>query len=288
MKQWEMQNEYQNNSRIRFFLGDVRDKSRLSRALDNIDYVIHAAALKIVTSAEYNPFECINTNINGAINLIDAAIDRGVKRVIALSTDKASSPINLYGATKLVSDKLFIAGNSYTGNSNTKFSVVRYGNVLGSRGSFIPYLVNNSNMPYVPITDTRMTRFILSIKDGVELVWKSLEDCMGGEIYVKKTPSIKIVDMAKYLLPEKPHKIIGIKPGEKIHEEMISIHEGAQTYEYDEYYKILPSINSWNMDKTRIKNGFKVDDNFSYTSENNKFWLSKNEFKNLLKNDKFF
>ena len=288
MKQWEMQNEYKDNSKIRFFLGDIRDKSRLLRALSGVDYVIHAAALKIVTSAEYNPFECINTNINGAINLIDAAIDRGVKRVIALSTDKASSPINLYGATKLVSDKLFISGNSYAGNNATKFSVVRYGNVLGSRGSFIPFLINNPNIPYIPITDKRMTRFILSIKDGVELVWKSLEDCVGGEIYVKKTPSIKIVDMAKYLIPNKEYKIIGIKPGEKIHEEMISIHEGPQTYEYDEFYKILPTINDWHLDKKRIKNGSKVEENFSYTSENNRFWLTEKEFKNYLKKDKIF
>src|SRR3569623_156876 len=194
MKQWEMAKKYEGDGRVRFFIGDVRDRERLYRALDGVDYVVHAAATKIVPTAEYNPCECVKTNVLGAINLIDACIDKGVKRVVALSTDKASSPVNLYGATKLVSDKLFVAGNSYSGSHDTRFSVVRYGNVMGSRGSVIPFFVSIKDKGMLPITDTRMTRFMITLEQGVELVWHAFEDMYGGEIYVKKIPSMQVVD----------------------------------------------------------------------------------------------
>ena len=222
MKHWEMAKTYGDDERVRFFVGDVRDKDRLSRALSGIDYVVHAAATKIVPMAEYNPFECVKTNVIGAMNLIDACIDRGVKRVVALSTDKASSPINLYGATKLTSDKLFVSGNSYAGPNDTRFSVVRYGNVMGSRGSIIPYFLSMLNSTTVPVTDDRMTRFMITLEQGVELVWTAFEDMVGGEIYVKKIPSMKISDVASACLPQAKHDIIGIRPGEKLHEQMIS------------------------------------------------------------------
>ena len=202
MKQWEMAKEYQGNDLVRFFIGDVRDKNRLDRALDGVDYVIHAAATKIVPTAEYNPFECIKTNINGAMNIIDACIDKGVKGVVALSTDKASSPINLYGATKLASDKLFIAGNHYAGGKDTRLSVVRYGNVMGSRGSVIPFFMSIKDQKEMPITDSRMTRFMISLDQAVELVWHAFEDMIGGEIYVKKIPSMKITDIARAIAPD--------------------------------------------------------------------------------------
>ena len=197
MKQWEMAKKFAGDHRVRFFIGDVRDKDRLYRALDGVDYVVHAAATKIVPTAEYNPFECIKTNINGAMNLIDACIDKGVKRVVALSTDKASSPINLYGATKLASDKLFVSGNSYAGGHDTRFAVVRYGNVMGSRGSVIPFFMSVKDQGVLPITDERMTRFMISLEEGVELVWHAFEDMEGGEIYVKKIPSMKVTDLAR-------------------------------------------------------------------------------------------
>ena len=225
MKQWEMKKLYNDDPRVRFFIGDVRDKDRLHRALHGIDFVVHAAATKIVPTAEYNPFECIKTNINGAMNLIDACIDNNVNRVVALSTDKASSPINLYGATKLASDKLFTASNSsYAGGFKTKFSVVRYGNVMGSRGSVIPFFMSlKDKQELLPITDERMTRFMISLEAGVELVWHAFKDMVGGEIYIKKIPSIKIVDIAKVIAPKLKHKIIGIRPGEKLHEQMIAL-----------------------------------------------------------------
>jgi len=201
MKQWEMAKRFSGDERIRFFVGDIRDKDRLNRALDGVDYVVHAAALKIVPIAEYNPFEFVKTNVNGATNLIDACIDKGVRRVVALSTDKASSPINLYGATKLVSDKLFVAGNSYAGGHNTRFAVVRYGNVMGSRGSVIPLFLSLANKGKLPITDPEMTRFMISLEQGVELVWRALGDMEGGEIYVKKIPSMKICDIARAVDP---------------------------------------------------------------------------------------
>ena len=202
MKQWEMAKQYTNDSRVRFFIGDVRDRERLVRALDGIDYVVHAAALKIVPTAEYNPFECVKTNIIGAMNVIDVCINRGVKRVVALSTDKASSPINLYGATKLVSDKLFVAGNAYAGGHDTRFAVVRYGNVMGSRGSVIPLFMSLAGEGRLPITDPQMTRFMVTLEQGVELVWQAFEDMEGGEIYVKKVPSMKVIDIARAVNPE--------------------------------------------------------------------------------------
>ncbi len=269
MKQWEMSNSYENDVRVRFFIGDVRDKERLSRALDGIDYVIHAAATKIVPTAEYNPFECVKTNINGATNLIDTCIDRGVKRVIALSTDKASSPANLYGATKLVSDKLFIAGNSYSGSLNTKFSVVRYGNVMGSRGSVIPFFLKQRAKGFFPITDESMTRFMITLEEGVQLVWDALEDMIGGEIYVKKIKSMKIVDIASAIDPNIKQVEVGTRPGEKLHEQMIGLEDSPFTYEFEDYYKILPAINNWSKDPQRINNGKLVDDGFIYSSETN-------------------
>ena len=274
MKQWEMAQRFEHDSRVRFFIGDVRDKDRLARSLDGIDYVVHAAATKIVPTAEYNPFECIKTNIDGAMNLIDVCIDRGIKRVVALSTDKASNPINLYGATKLASDKLFIAGNAYAGTHNTRFAVVRYGNVMGSRGSVIPFFMSLAHTGTLPITDTRMTRFMITLEQGVELVWHAFDDMQGGEIYVKKIPSMTILDIAKAVAPEAKHKIIGIRPGEKIHEQMIGLEDAPHTYEYEGHYKILPAIHNWSSDPTRINSGIKVDERFMYTSDNNTEWMS--------------
>lgn len=277
MKQWNMANHFKNNKKLRFFIGDIRDRDRLYRALDGVDYVVHAAATKIVPTAEYNPFECIKTNINGAMNIIDACIDKKIKKVVALSTDKACNPINLYGATKLASDKVFVAGNSYSSPGSTIFSVVRYGNVMGSRGSVIPFFMSKKNEGTLPITDFRMTRFMITLDQGVELVWKAFMDAEGGEIYVKKIPSMKVVDLAKTIAPEAELKQIGIRPGEKLHEIMISTEDSMYTYEYDEYYKILPAIHEWYTDENRIKNGKPVPEDFSYTSDNNKEWMSPRE-----------
>ena len=229
MKQWEMAKDFKDDNRVRF-IEDVRDRERLYRAFRNVDYVVHAAATKIVPTAEYNPFECIKTNIDGAMNVIDAAIDRGVKRVIALSTDKASSPSNLYGATKLASDKLFIAANAYSDRTNTRFAVVRYGNVMGSRGSVIPLFMSLSQTGVLPITDPRMTRFMISLEDGIRLVFTAFENMVGGEIYVKKIPSIKITDIARAIAPEARFEIVGIRPGEKLHEQMISVEEAQSNF----------------------------------------------------------
>lgn len=274
MKQWEMAQLYPNDSRVRFFIGDVRDKDRLKRALIGVDYVIHAAATKIVPTAEYNPFECINTNVNGAMNLIDACIDSKVKGVVALSTDKASSPSNLYGASKLASDKLFIAANAYSGEHGTKFSVVRYGNVMGSRGSVIPFFNSIKNTGSLPITDDRMTRFMISLEEGIDLVFHAFNDMEGGEIYVKKIPSMKITDLAKAICPKCKLDIVGIRPGEKLHEQMISAEDSYYTYEYENYFKILPNINDWALCETRIKNGLKVNEGFVYSSDTNSDWMS--------------
>jgi len=277
MKQWEMAKKFSGDPRVRFLIGDVREKSRLYRALSGVDYVVHAAATKIVPTAEYNPFECIKTNIDGAINVIDASIDCGVKKVIALSTDKACSPINLYGATKLASDKLFVASNSsYAGNHQTKFSVVRYGNVMGSRGSIIPLLISLKDKGKFPITDTRMTRFMISLEQGIELVWKAFDDMQGGEIYIKKIPSMKLVDIASTISSTADLEIIGIRPGEKLHEQMIGPEDSNNTYEYKDYYKILPQINDWSEDKNRIKDGKKVSEGFVYSSDLNTEWMSTN------------
>lgn len=282
MKQWEMAKKFNGDPRVRFFIGDVRDRERLYRALDGVDYVVHAAATKIVPTAEYNPFECIKTNINGAMNLIDACIDKGVKRVVALSTDKASSPINLYGATKLASDKLFVAGNSYSGGHGTRFSVVRYGNVMGSRGSVIPFFLSIKKGGVLPITDGRMTRFMITLEQGVELVWHAFDDMEGGEIYVKKIPSMKVIDLATAIDPQAPQKIVGIRPGEKLHEQMISIEDAMYTYEYPEHFKILPAINNWSECPKRIKDGRKVAEDFVYASDNNNSWMNVTELRDWI------
>lgn len=274
MKQWEMAKKFPGEPRLRFFIGDVRDRERMYRALDGVDYVVHAAATKIVPTAEYNPFECVKTNIVGAMNLIDACIDKGVQRVVALSTDKASSPVNLYGATKLASDKLFIAGNAYAGAHETRFAVVRYGNVMGSRGSVIPFFLSVRDSGVVPITDERMTRFLISLEQGVELVWKAFGDMIGGEIYVKKIPSIKVTDLARVVAPAAQQEIIGIRPGEKLHEQMIGIEDSLSTYEYSDHYKILPVINGWGDDPERVKEGKRVAEGFVYASDTNSEWMN--------------
>lgn len=277
MKQWDMAKKYQGDERVRFFIGDVRDKDRLYRALDGVDYVVHAAATKIVPTAEYNPFECIKTNVNGAMNLIDACIDKGIKGVVALSTDKASSPINLYGATKLTSDKLFVAGNAYSGEHGSRFSVVRYGNVMGSRGSVIPFFLSIRDKGVLPITDDRMTRFMISLEEGVELVWHAFEDMVGGEIYVKKIPSMKVTDLARVIAPECKQEVVGIRPGEKLHEQMIGAEDAHYTFEYPDHYKILPTINDWSSSPERIKDGKKVAEGFVYSSDNNPEWMTDSD-----------
>jgi len=274
IKQWDMAKKFHGDNRVRFFIGDVRDKDRLYRALDGVDYVVHAAATKIVPTAEYNPFESVKTNVNGAMNVIDACIDKGIKGVVALSTDKASSPINLYGATKLTSDKLFVASNAYSGEHGSKFSVVRYGNVMGSRGSIIPFFMSIRDTGILPITDDRMTRFMISLEEGVELVWHAFEDMIGGEIYVKKIPSMRVVDLARVLAPECKQEFVGIRPGEKLHEQMIGPEDSYYTYEYKQHFKILPTINDWGNSPERIKDGRKVQEGFTYSSDNNLEWMS--------------
>lgn len=284
MKQWDMAKLFVDDKRVRFFIGDVRDKDRLARALKGIDYVVHAAATKIVPTAEYNPFECVKTNVFGAMNLIDACLDQGVKRVVALSTDKASSPANLYGATKLTSDKLFIAGNSYAGNNNTKFSVVRYGNVMGSRGSVIPFFLTLVEKGVLPITDVRMTRFMITLEQGVDLVWHAFDDMVGGEIYVRKIPSIKVIDVATAVAPDARHEIVGIRPGEKLHEQMIGPDDAPYTYEYVDYYKVLPAIHEWSHDPVRINGGSLVSPVFTYSSDNNVDWMSIQSLREWIEN----
>ena len=286
MKQWDMAKKYKDDARVRFFIGDVRDRDRLYRALDGVDYIVHAAATKIVPTAEYNPFECIKTNVIGAMNVIDAAIDKGIKKVVALSTDKASSPINLYGATKLASDKLFVAANAYSGEHPTRLSVVRYGNVMGSRGSVIPFFLDQKKTGKITITDSRMTRFMITLEQGVELVWEAFEDMIGGETYVKKIPSMNILDLADVVAPKIKQEIIGIRPGEKLHEQMISIEDAMYTYEYSDYYKILPLINHWSDDENRIKDGVKVEENFTYSSDTNKEWMTKDQLESWLEENK--
>ena len=274
LKQWELRNLYPEDKfpELRFFLGDIRDKDRLRLALNSVDIVVHTAALKQVPAAEYNPIEFIKTNIVGSQNLIEACFYSEVKKVIALSTDKACSPVNLYGATKLCSDKLFVASNNFLGDRQLSFSVVRYGNVMGSRGSIIPYFKSLSKKEAFPITDLKMTRFFLSLEDAVELVWLSLNKMIGGEIFVKKIPSILITDIAKAINPNAKYKIIGIRPGEKIHEELISADDSRFTYDFDKYYKILPSLTKNIL--SYKKGGFKVKSDFSYSSNNNSEWLN--------------
>jgi UDP-N-acetylglucosamine 4,6-dehydratase/5-epimerase len=281
MKQWEMAKIF-TDQKIRFFLGDIRDKDRLLRALTGVDLVIHAAAMKIVPTAEYNPFEYIKTNINGAMNLIDACIERNVKKIVALSTDKACNPVNLYGATKFVSDKLFVSANSYSGSSGSRFSVVRYGNVMGSRGSVIPFFLKEKSKKQLPITDPEMTRFMITLEQGVDLVWTAIKDMQGGEIYVKKIPSMRVTDVAKAICAKSKQQIIGIRPGEKIHEQMISTEDAENTYEYDEFYKILPQYNLWDENIDMIKDGLKVSKNFTYSSGENDHWMTVDELKSWI------
>ena len=282
MKQWEMAKKFGKDNRVRFFLGDVRDKERLNRALDKIDFVVHAAATKIVPTAEYNPFEAVKTNILGCMNLIDAAIDRNISKVVALSTDKASNPINLYGATKLAADKLFSASNAYSGYHNTKFSVVRYGNVMGSRGSIIPFFHQQSKKNIFTLTDERMTRFMMTLEQAVKLVWKSLDDMKGGEMYVVKAPSMKIIDIIKSFSSKPKIKIIGIRPGEKIHEQMISLEESPYTYEYNEYFKILPQVSD-NYKKYKVSKKNLVRKDFFYRSDTNEMWMKKIDLQKWIK-----
>jgi UDP-N-acetylglucosamine 4,6-dehydratase len=282
MKQHEMAQEFRDEPRLRFFLGDVRDKDRLARACHGVDMIVHAAALKIVPTAEYNPFEFIKTNIMGAMNLIDCAIDKGVKRVVALSTDKACSPVNLYGATKLCADKLFVSGNYYAGVSPTRFSVVRYGNVMGSRGSIIPRLLELASTGEIPITHKDMSRFMITLEQAVELVWTALSDSCGGEIYVPKIPSMNLVDIVKTIAPQAKHKVIGIRAGEKLHEQMINIEEARNCYEYDGYFKIFPQIDfQQSLSTTQLVTkdgelgvGRKVPEDFCYSSDTNTQWMS--------------
>ena len=286
MKQWEMAKLFKDDPRVNFLIGDVRDKDRLYRALDGVDYVVHAAATKIVPTAEYDPFECVKTNVMGAMNLIDACIDKGVKRIVALSTDKASSPANLYGATKLASDRLFVSGNSYCGAHDTSFSVVRYGNVMGSRGSVIPFFMSIAQGGVLPITDNRMTRFMISLEEGVELVWHAFDDMKGGEIYVKKIPSMKVTDVALAVDSNAKQEEVGIRPGEKLHEQMIGPEDALYTYEYPGHYKILPSIHDWSFDPERIKDGKKVSSDFMYCSDNNKEWMQISELQKWIEENK--
>ena len=276
MKQWDMAKKFPNEDRLRFFIGDVRDRERLYRAMDDVDYVVHAAATKIVPTAEYNPFECIKTNINGAMNVIDAAIDKKVKGVVALSTDKASSPINLYGATKLASDKLFVSANAYSANT-TKFSVVRYGNVMGSRGSVIPFFESIKHTGKLPITDESMTRFMITLEEGVELVLTAFNEMCGGEIFVKKIPSMNILDIAKAISPNAETTTIGIRPGEKLHEQMIGIDDAPFTFEFSDHYRILPQLNDYYKQSNYIGIGKPVKKNFSYTSEKNTDWMTSSD-----------
>lgn len=271
----------ENHDKLRFFIGDVRDKDRLYRAFKGVDYVIHAAAMKQVTACEYNPFEAIMTNIHGAQNIIDAALDRGVEKVVALSTDKAVNPINLYGGTKLVSDKLFISANAYSGFEGTKFSVVRYGNVAGSRGSVIPFFreLIKKGESELPITDFRMTRFWITLEQGVELVFKALEESKGGETYISKIPSFKVIDLAKAMLPESSLREIGIREGEKLHEVMVTKDDSKFTFEYKDHYIIYPNFNWWDHEKHCVKGGKPINDGFEYNSELNKEWLEIDELK---------
>jgi UDP-N-acetylglucosamine 4,6-dehydratase/5-epimerase len=279
LKQYEMAQEY-TDPRIRFFIGDVRDKERLYRAFDGVDYVVHAAAMKQVPACEYNPFEAVKTNIYGAQNIIEAAIDRGVKRVIALSTDKAAAPINLYGATKLASDKLFVAANSYVGEKDTRFAVVRYGNVVGSRGSVVPFFKKMAATGKLPITDERMTRFWITLDQGVQFVIDSLGRMKGGEIFVPKIPSMKVIDLAKAIAPDAEIEIIGIRPGEKLHETMITEDDARHTVEFDNYYVIIPEF-PW-CPQEYVKQGKSLPEGFKYTSDTNTEWLTVEELRTLV------
>ncbi len=277
MKQWEMAKKYEGNDRVRFFIGDVRDKDRLMRATTGVDIVVHAAATKIVPTAEYNPFEAIKTNVMGAMNVVDVCIDNGVGKVVALSTDKASSPINLYGATKLVSDKLFVAGNNYSGSAPTRFSVVRYGNVMGSRGSVIPFFLSRRGSGSLPLTDMEMTRFMITLEQGVELVWTALEEMRGGEIFVKKIPSMKVVDILSAIDPIAEIDVVGIRPGEKIHEQMISAEDALTTFDCGGHFVILPHGDGPDRNDYTKNRGSKVPLGFTYNSDSNSDWMTKDQ-----------
>lgn len=285
LKQAQMRTEFGNNPKLRFFIGDVRDKERLYRAFDGVDIVIHAAALKRVPECEYNPFEAIKTNVIGAQNIIDAAIDRGVSKIVALSTDKAVNPINLYGATKLCSDKLFIAGNSYVGGKDTRFAVVRYGNVVGSRGSVVPLFMKLKNTGKLPITDPRMTRFWITLEEGVEMVFTALEKMQGGEVFVPKIPSMKITDLAEAIAPDCEIEIVGIRPGEKLHESLITASDARHTLEFDNYYIIQPEFSWWRLGNH--KDGKPIEEDFEYTSDKNEEWLTVEEMREMLKQLQF-
>ena len=282
MKQWDLADKYRDEPRLKFEIGDVRDKARLVEVLQGVDYVIHAAATKIVPLAEANPAECIRTNIIGAMNLIEAVGHSRVSKVVALSTDKASSPINLYGASKLASDKLFIAANQSL-SQKCIFSIVRYGNVLGSRGSVIPFFLSIAKGRDIPITDSRMTRFMIDLDQGVELVLQALDEAVGGEIFVKKIPSMNIIEIAKAVAPGSTYSTVGIRAGEKLHEQMIGVEDAPFTYEYQDYYKILPNLNNWASDPSRIANGVRVTEDFSYTSDNNSNWMTIEKLKIWIK-----
>ena len=279
LKQWEMKQQFDGDKRLRFFIGDVRDGQRLLRAMDGVDYVVHAAALKQVPTAEYNPFEAVQTNIHGARNVIDAAIDRGVHRVIALSTDKACSPINLYGATKLVSDKLFIDGNAYAGARDTRFAVVRYGNVVGSRGSVVSLFRRLACTGKLPITDARMTRFWITLAQSVQTVMRAFEAMRGGEIFVPKIPSMRVVDLARAIAPNAELEEIGIRPGEKLHEELITVHDARHTVDLGDCYAVEPDMwwweGKWHADK-------RVADDFHYTSDRNDQWLTVEQLREII------
>lgn len=288
LKQWEMQQEFFGESRLRFFLGDVRDPTRLDRAFEGVDFVVHAAALKQVPAAEYNPFEFIKTNVIGAENIISAALNHDVKKVVALSTDKACAPINLYGATKLCSDKLFIAANNMKGKRDVVFSVVRYGNVMGSRGSVIPFFLQRRATGMIPITDPRMTRFNILLDEGVDLVLEALEASLGGELYVPKIPSYRITDVAEAIAPDCEHRVVGIRPGEKLHEEMVSTEDSPATIETDRKYIIVPSSPFRSVDAmltryAEFHKGRLVQSGFSYTSDQNDQWLSVEQLRNLVR-----
>lgn len=284
-KQSLLKEEFSQYSNIlRFFIGDVRDKDRLYRAFDGVDYVIHAAAMKQVPACEYNPFEAILTNIHGAKNVVDAAIDRGVEKVVALSTDKAVNPVNLYGGTKLVSDKLFVSANAYVGDKNTCFSVVRYGNVAGSRGSVIPFFKRliQQGETALPITNEKMTRFWITLDQGVELVYKALSEATGGEIYISKIPSFRICDLANTMLPHGTTKIVGIREGEKLHEVMITPEDARFTYEFEKHYVIYPNFDWWDNTKHQNHGGVLVDDDFEYNSGKNEHWLQGDDLLDAL------
>jgi UDP-N-acetylglucosamine 4,6-dehydratase/5-epimerase len=279
LKQYEMQQRYRGEGRIRFFIGDVRDYERLFRAFDGVDHVVHAAALKQVPAAEYNPFEAVKTNINGAQNIIEAAINQRVDRVIALSTDKACAPVNLYGATKLVSDKLFIAGNAYSGAHRTRFAVVRYGNVVGSRGSVVPLFKELAGNGTLPITDARMTRFWITLDQGAQFVMDSLERMRGGELFVPKIPSTKVVDLAMAIAPDAAIDIIGIRPGEKLHEEMITANDSRRTVDMGDYYVVQPDMEWWTGEPV---DGCPVPEGFHYSSDKNEWWLTPDELREMV------